>query len=95
MSSSSSSSQGFCHRVNNKLCTCKLPVRVLISWTLDNPSRRFLRPGRKNSKTWIWFDPELEQDWYRYQLFDMYNLLNPHERHQHQAEMMCEERFKT
>ncbi|GJW80165.1 hypothetical protein Tco_0144140 [Tanacetum coccineum] len=68
MSSSSSSSHGFRHRVNNQLCTCR--VRRIV------------------------FDPEIEHDWYRYQLFDMYNVLNPHERHQHQAEMIREERIQ-
>ncbi|GJZ80819.1 hypothetical protein Tco_0645813 [Tanacetum coccineum] len=72
MSRSSSSSHGFRRHVNNNLCTCKLKVRS----------------GRELCDTWNWFDPELEHDWHRYQLFDTYNLLNPHERHQHQAEMM-------
>ncbi|GJY88503.1 hypothetical protein Tco_0503131 [Tanacetum coccineum] len=42
MSRSSSSSNGFPRRVNSRLCTCKLPVRVLTSRTLDNLAGRFL-----------------------------------------------------
>ncbi|GKA62894.1 DNA-(apurinic or apyrimidinic site) lyase 2 [Tanacetum coccineum] len=81
MSSSSSSSR---RRYNSSiLCTCKLPVRVLTTRTLENPSRRFYvypnrnRPVGKHCNTWDWYDPELEHDWYRFELFDMYNFLNP------------------
>ncbi|GJU73933.1 hypothetical protein Tco_1265338 [Tanacetum coccineum] len=48
MSTSSSSLNRRNHRVNNQLCTCKLPVRVLTTWTLDNPSRRFLVCSNRN-----------------------------------------------
>nr|GEX85369.1 hypothetical protein [Tanacetum cinerariifolium]GEY27367.1 hypothetical protein [Tanacetum cinerariifolium] len=82
MSSSSSSSSS--RRYNSSiLCTCKLPVRVLTARTLENPSRRFYvcpnrnRHVRKHCHTWDWYDPEFEHDWYGYELFNMYNLLNP------------------
>nr|GEX97897.1 hypothetical protein [Tanacetum cinerariifolium] len=75
-------------------------LRVLTARTLENPSRRFYvclnrnRPVGKHCNTWDWYDPELEHDWYRFELFDMYNLLNPQQRHQHQAEMTHEERIQ-
>ncbi|GJS69367.1 DNA-(apurinic or apyrimidinic site) lyase 2 [Tanacetum coccineum] len=99
MSSSSTSSST--RRYNPSIqCRCKLPVRVLTTRTLENPSRRFyVCPNRnrrvgKHCGTWDWYDPELEHDWYRFKLFDMYNLLNLQQKHQQQAEMRHEERIQ-
>ncbi|GKB67025.1 DNA-(apurinic or apyrimidinic site) lyase 2 [Tanacetum coccineum] len=99
MSSSSASSST--RRYNSSIqCSCKLSVRVLTSRTLENPARRFYvcpnryRPVGQHCGTWDWYDLELEHDWYRFELFDMYNLLNPQQRHQHQAEMRREERIQ-
>ena len=40
----------------------------------------------------MWFDPDIEPDWYRHQLYQMYALLNQHERHELENEMSCEEK---
>ncbi|GKB31900.1 DNA-(apurinic or apyrimidinic site) lyase 2 [Tanacetum coccineum] len=94
---SSSSASSLTRRYNSSIqCSCKLPVRVLTSRTLENPARQFYvcpnryRPVGQHCGTWDWYDLELEHDWYRFELFDMYNLLNPQQRHQHQAEMRRE-----
>ncbi|GJZ22629.1 hypothetical protein Tco_0559668 [Tanacetum coccineum] len=97
MSSLSSSSR---RRYNSSiLCTCKLPVRVLTHEHLkphqdDSMFVRIVMPVGKHCDTWDLYDPELEHDWYRFELFDMYNLLNPQQRHQHQVAMMREERIQ-
>ncbi|GJZ41466.1 RNA-directed DNA polymerase, eukaryota [Tanacetum coccineum] len=63
-------------------CVCNLPVRVLTAWTNTNPCRRFIKPGKKKCETWDWYDLELESDWYLQNLYEMYLLLNPHQRRQ-------------
>nr|GEY38611.1 hypothetical protein [Tanacetum cinerariifolium] len=50
----------------------------------DPTDKRERRPVGKHCDTWDLYDPELEHDWYRFELFDMYNLLNPQQRNQHQ-----------
>nr|GEV63756.1 hypothetical protein [Tanacetum cinerariifolium] len=54
MSSSSSSSHRIRHRVNNQLCSYNLPIRILTSWTLDKPLRRFLVCLNRNHLDEFW-----------------------------------------
>ncbi|GJR49722.1 DNA-(apurinic or apyrimidinic site) lyase 2 [Tanacetum coccineum] len=67
-------------------CRCGLPLRVLTSWTPTNPSRRFAvcanrsKPGKKKCGYWEWYDPEIDHDWYRMHLYEMYIILNPNHR---------------
>ncbi|GKE01291.1 hypothetical protein Tco_1389274 [Tanacetum coccineum] len=66
-------------------CKCKLPLMELTSWTLTNPCRRFLVcPNRyktsvKKCKKFYWYDPELDNEWYRRHLYEMHGQLNPHQ----------------
>nr|GEU77874.1 hypothetical protein [Tanacetum cinerariifolium] len=66
-------------------CKCKLPLMELTSWTLTNPCRRFLvcpnryKIGLKKCKKFYWYDPELDNEWYRRHLYGMYEQLNPHQ----------------
>ncbi|GKD30104.1 hypothetical protein Tco_1240882 [Tanacetum coccineum] len=66
-------------------CKCKLPLMELTSWTLTNPCRRFLvcpnryKTGVKKCKKFYWYDPELDNEWYRRHLYGMYGQLNPHQ----------------
>ncbi|PWA73511.1 zinc finger C2H2-type/integrase DNA-binding domain-containing protein [Artemisia annua] len=68
-------------------CKCKLPLMSLTSWTPSNPCRRFKKKGVKNYTRWHWLDPELDCDWYRHHLREMYLILNPNEREQLEVEM--------
>nr|GEY23655.1 hypothetical protein [Tanacetum cinerariifolium] len=61
---------------------------------LINHFSKLKRHVRKHCSTWDWYNPELEHDWYHFEFFDMYILLNPQQRHQHQAEMNREERIQ-
>ncbi|GJY91350.1 hypothetical protein Tco_0506546 [Tanacetum coccineum] len=71
---------------SNITCECELPSRVLTAWTPTNPAQRFLvcpnrsRPVRKKCAKWDWFDEELDSDWYRMHLYEMYTQLNPNQR---------------
>lgn len=72
--------------LNDRTCECDLPVMVLTSWRHTNPARRFLvcpnryKPVRKKCEFWDWYDPEMDSDWYRMHLYQMYTLLNPQQR---------------
>ncbi|GJR07412.1 hypothetical protein Tco_0790064 [Tanacetum coccineum] len=66
-------------------CKCGLPLMTLTSWTHDNPTRRFgVCPNKYN-------DPELENKWYRTQLYEMYLLLNPLQREELENELTSRE----
>ncbi|GJT23360.1 hypothetical protein Tco_0893297 [Tanacetum coccineum] len=66
-------------------CKCMLPLMELTSWTLTNPCRRFLfcpnryKTGAKKCKKFYWYDPELDNEWYKRHLYGMYGQLNPHQ----------------
>ena len=72
--------------LHDRTCDCNLPVMVLTSWRHTNPARRFLvcpnryKPMRKKCAFWDWYDPEMDSDWYRMQLYEMYTLLTPQQR---------------
>ena len=74
--------------LQDRTCDCDLPLMVLTSWTHTNPSRRFLvcpnryQPVKKKCEFWDWYDPEIDTDWYRMNLYQMYTLLNPQQRRQ-------------
>nr|GFA83485.1 zinc finger C2H2-type/integrase DNA-binding domain-containing protein [Tanacetum cinerariifolium] len=59
---------------------------VLTSWTPTNPSMRFVvcvnrsKPGKKKCGYWEWYDPEIDHDWYRMHVYEMYIILNPNHR---------------
>ncbi|GJU10895.1 hypothetical protein Tco_1133291 [Tanacetum coccineum] len=78
-------------------CKCGLLLMTLTSWTRDNPARRFgvcpnkYKKGIKHCKRWYWNDPELENKWYRTQLYDMYLLLNPSQREELENELTSRE----
>nr|GEV34750.1 DNA-(apurinic or apyrimidinic site) lyase 2 [Tanacetum cinerariifolium] len=67
---------------------CGLPLRVLTAWTSTNPARRFVvrpnrsKPMKKKCEVWDWYDLEIKSDWYRMNLYEMYNTLNPQQRRQ-------------
>ncbi|GJR91578.1 hypothetical protein Tco_0215589 [Tanacetum coccineum] len=78
----SSSSSSF-QVLNHQLCQCDIPVRVLTT----NPARRFSVCQNRNKPNatkkcglWDLFDEELESDWYKLQLNEMYYQLNPNQR---------------
>ncbi|GJS49095.1 hypothetical protein Tco_0599216 [Tanacetum coccineum] len=48
----------------------------LTSWTLTNPCRQ---TGVKKCKKFYWYDPKLDNEWYRRHLYGMYGQLNPHQ----------------
>ncbi|GJX35689.1 hypothetical protein Tco_0247246 [Tanacetum coccineum] len=66
-------------------CKCKLPLMELTLWTPTNPCRRFLvcpnryKTGVKKCKKFYWYDPELDNSWYRGHLYGMYEQLNSHQ----------------
>ncbi|GJX55404.1 hypothetical protein Tco_0960411 [Tanacetum coccineum] len=78
-------------------CKCGLPLMTLTSWTRDNPARRFgvcpnkYKKGIKHCKRWYWNDPELENKWYRTQLYEMHLLLNPSQREELENELTSRE----
>ncbi|GKE20626.1 zinc finger C2H2-type/integrase DNA-binding domain-containing protein [Tanacetum coccineum] len=83
----SSSSSSFQVSNHHQLCHCDLLVRVLTSRKPTNPARRFIVCQNRNKPNatkkcglWDWFDEELESDWYRLQLNEMYYQLNPNQR---------------
>ncbi|GKE49547.1 hypothetical protein Tco_1480805 [Tanacetum coccineum] len=78
-------------------CKCGLPLMTLTSWTRDNPARRFgvcpnkYKKGIKHCKRWYWNDPELENKWYKTQLYEMHLLLNPSQREELENELTNQE----
>ncbi|GKA95306.1 hypothetical protein Tco_0817344 [Tanacetum coccineum] len=72
-----------------------------IAWTNTNPCRRFVvcpnrsKPGKKKCDTWDWYDLELESDWYRQNLYEIYVLLNPHQRRQLGNEMTRQQKIEV
>ncbi|GKE30974.1 hypothetical protein Tco_1450296 [Tanacetum coccineum] len=56
-------------------CKCGLPLMTLTSWTRENPDRRF----------------ELENKWYKTQLYEMHLLLNPSQREELENELKIRE----
>ncbi|GKD05009.1 hypothetical protein Tco_1179983 [Tanacetum coccineum] len=84
----SSSSYAFGHTK----CKCGLPLMTLTSWTRDNPTRRFgVCPSKYHCKRWYWNDPELENIWYRTQLYEMHLLLNHSQREELENELTSRE----
>ncbi|GJX27847.1 hypothetical protein Tco_0235926 [Tanacetum coccineum] len=61
------------------------PIPADTSWTTTNPCGRFLvcpnryKTGVKKCKKFYWYDPELDNAWYRGHLYGMYGQLNPHQ----------------
>ncbi|GKA54389.1 hypothetical protein Tco_0753338 [Tanacetum coccineum] len=59
-------------------CKCNLPLIEHTSWTLTNPCRRFLvcpnryKAGVRKCNKFVWYDPELDNSWYREHLYHMY-----------------------
>ncbi|GJT16775.1 hypothetical protein Tco_0875481 [Tanacetum coccineum] len=78
-------------------CKCRLSLMTLTSWTRDNPARRFsvcpnkYNKGIKQCKRWYWNDPELENKWYKTQLYEMHLLLNPSQREELENELTSRE----
>ncbi|GJQ91170.1 hypothetical protein Tco_0002309 [Tanacetum coccineum] len=76
---------------------CGLPLMTLTFWTRDNPAKRFgvcpnkYKKGIKHCKRWYWNDPELENKWYRTQLYEMHMLLNPSQREELENELTSRE----
>ncbi|GJW19070.1 hypothetical protein Tco_0026506 [Tanacetum coccineum] len=66
----------------------KCPKIILrVAWTDTNPCRRFLNcrfsniAGTTHCNSFYWIDPELTNQWYKTQMFEIYLTLNPKERH--------------
>nr|GEU37276.1 hypothetical protein [Tanacetum cinerariifolium] len=61
----------------------------------SSPSRLSYHPsavkGIKHCKRWYWNDPELENKWYRTQLYEMHLLLNPSKREELENELTSRE----
>ncbi|GJV03719.1 hypothetical protein Tco_1337288 [Tanacetum coccineum] len=78
-------------------CKCGLSLMALTFWTRDNPARRFgvcpnkYKKGIKHCKRWYWNDPELENKWYRSQLYEMHLLLNPSQREELENKLTSQE----
>ncbi|GKD44998.1 DNA-(apurinic or apyrimidinic site) lyase 2 [Tanacetum coccineum] len=72
--------------LDDETCHCSLPLRVLTTWTPTNLARRFVvcpnrsKPGKKKCGYCEWYDPEIDTDWYRMHLYEMFILLNPNQR---------------
>ncbi|PWA98719.1 hypothetical protein CTI12_AA015760 [Artemisia annua] len=53
-------------------CKCPLPVEEQVSWTLDNPGRRFkacpIYDENEKCNFYGFLDPELPTDYYRVQI---------------------------
>ncbi|GJU40338.1 hypothetical protein Tco_1193295, partial [Tanacetum coccineum] len=71
--------------------TLSLPVG-----TTYLPAGTFIlpKPNKKKCELWDWFNEELDSDWYRLQLNEMYLLLNPNERLFLQNEMTRAQRIR-
>ncbi|GKB73735.1 hypothetical protein Tco_0935147 [Tanacetum coccineum] len=49
------------------------------------------KKGIKHCKRWYWNDPELENKWYKTQLYEMHLLLNPSQREELENELTSRE----
>ncbi|GJZ27234.1 hypothetical protein Tco_0571487 [Tanacetum coccineum] len=93
----SSSSSIFSNIGNKKECKCRLPVMILTSWTKEHPAKRFVVcPNRyktrvKKCNFWDWYDDDVENEWYRTHLYEMYRLLNPSQRRELETEISSQE----
>ncbi|GJU96023.1 hypothetical protein Tco_1320779 [Tanacetum coccineum] len=78
-------------------CKCGLLLMTLTSWIRDNPARRFgvctnnYKKEIKHCKRWYWNDPELENKWYKTQLYEIHLLLNPSQREELENELTSRE----
>ncbi|GJT37040.1 hypothetical protein Tco_0936905 [Tanacetum coccineum] len=96
MASSSSSSR---NRVLPTHCKCGFPLMKRTAWTEGNPCRRFLNcrysniPCKKNCNAFYWIDPEIYNQWYRTQMFELFLHLNPTERDEYTEQLRVQERF--
>ncbi|GJR16307.1 hypothetical protein Tco_0798959 [Tanacetum coccineum] len=52
-----------------------------------------LKIGVRKCKRWYWHDPELDNSWYRGHLYEMYALLNPHQRKELATELTSQEQL--
>ncbi|GJU15699.1 zinc finger C2H2-type/integrase DNA-binding domain-containing protein [Tanacetum coccineum] len=84
---------------DDETCHCGLPLRVLTSWTPTNPARRFVvcpnrsKLGKKKCGYWEWYDPEINTEWYKMNLYELFILLNPNQRNLLHNEVSCQERI--
>ncbi|GJX13874.1 zinc finger C2H2-type/integrase DNA-binding domain-containing protein [Tanacetum coccineum] len=84
---------------DDETCHCGLPLRVLTSWTPTNPARRFVvcpnrsKPGKKKCGYWEWYDPKINTEWYKINLYELFILLNPNQRNLLHIEVSCQERI--
>ncbi|GKA66126.1 hypothetical protein Tco_0765934 [Tanacetum coccineum] len=80
-------------------CKCLLPLMKLTSWTPTNLCRRFLvfpsryKTGVKKCKKFYWYDPELNNSWYKGHLYEMYGHLNPHQIEEVATELRSQEQL--
>ncbi|GKB94971.1 hypothetical protein Tco_1171875 [Tanacetum coccineum] len=78
-------------------CKCNLPLIEHTSWTLTNPCRRFLvcpnryKAGVRKCNKFVWYDPELDNSWYREHLYHMYGQLHPHQMQDIDTEIRSQE----
>nr|GEV99546.1 hypothetical protein [Tanacetum cinerariifolium] len=78
-------------------CKCGIPLMRFTSWTRDNPTRRFgvcpnkYKKGIKHCKRWYWNDLELDNKWYKTQLYEMHLLLNASQREELENEITTRE----
>ncbi|GJW02720.1 hypothetical protein Tco_1561576 [Tanacetum coccineum] len=93
--SSSSFNQSYRYQVIPKTCKCDLPLLELVSWTPTNPARRFMKNRVKKCKKFYWKDLELESDWYRSHMREMYLILNPIERGDLETEIRSRDALAT
>ncbi|GJT70211.1 hypothetical protein Tco_1029497 [Tanacetum coccineum] len=93
----SSSSSIFSNIGNKKECKCRLPVMILTSWTKEHPAKRFVvcpnryKTGVKKCNFWDWYDDDVENEWYRTHLYEMYRLLNPSQRRELETKISSQE----
>nr|GEW95737.1 hypothetical protein [Tanacetum cinerariifolium] len=85
------------NHVLKKECKCGIPLMRFTSWTRDNPTRRFgvcpnkYKKGIKHCKRWYWNDLELDNKWYKTQLYEMHLLLNASQREELENEITTRE----
>ncbi|GJT36404.1 integrase, catalytic region, zinc finger, CCHC-type containing protein [Tanacetum coccineum] len=54
-------------------------------------STTILKTGVKKCNFWDWYDDDVENEWYRTHLYEMYRLLNPSQRRQLETEISSQE----
>ena len=76
-SSSATSRHGYHQDVSNLThCECPYPIPVQVSWTPENPGRRFkgcpIRDKRRKCNVYGFLDDELPSDYYKKLVFDLH-----------------------